>query len=208
MIQRTWASNDKDPEDKINKLEVNNKYYPVTDNDLYFIPLEIVNFFNQSERQYREVLGFIWSKNDNKFGFSLILVISSKLRTRPILWNVTFSNWLGCFFDSLDSIWSTEYMSKGYYFINEPNSLKCIFVDRFELLNCKVKQIELLSFRGSSTDAFSASVYVKIACQHGVKISLWANKWWLAPSKLCTIPRLELMPSFLLSNWFPQSNKL
>lgn len=59
MIQRTWASNDKDPEDKINKLEVNNKYYPVTDNDLYFIPLEIVNFFNQSERQYREVLGFI-----------------------------------------------------------------------------------------------------------------------------------------------------
>ena len=59
MIQRTWASNDKDPEDKINKLEVNNKYYPVTDNDLYFIPLEIVNFFNQSERQYREVFGFI-----------------------------------------------------------------------------------------------------------------------------------------------------
>ena len=60
-------------------------------------------------------------------------------------------------------------MNEGYYFINEPNSLKSIFVDRFELFNCKVKQTELLLFLGSSTDAFSASVYVKIACQHGVK---------------------------------------
>ena len=36
-------------------------------------------------------------------------------------------------------------------------------------------------------------VYVRVACYPGVKVSLWASKFCLAPSWSYTIPRLELM---------------
>lgn len=40
------ASNDKDPEDKINKLKVINKRNPVTENDLSFVQMDIRNTFS------------------------------------------------------------------------------------------------------------------------------------------------------------------
>ena len=57
-----------------------------------------------------------------------------------------------------DSILSTEYINKWYKFINDLNSLKSIFVDRFVLCNCKVKQIELHGFCDRSIDAYCASL--------------------------------------------------
>ena len=54
-------------------------------------------------------------------------------------------------------------------------------------------------FYDSSIDASCESVYVRVACQHGDKVTLWASKSWLPPSKLYSIPRLELMSSLLLS---------
>ena len=52
---RKWASNDKDLEDKIDKLEVNNKCIPVTENDLSFVQMEIRNIFKKNEPEYRKV---------------------------------------------------------------------------------------------------------------------------------------------------------
>ena len=52
---RKWASNDKDLEDKIDRLEVNNKCIPVTENDLSFVQMEIRNIFKKNEPEYRKV---------------------------------------------------------------------------------------------------------------------------------------------------------
>ena len=54
---RKWASDDKYLEGKINKLKVNNKCNPVTDNDLSFVQMETGNNFKQNEPEYRKVLG-------------------------------------------------------------------------------------------------------------------------------------------------------
>ena len=66
---RKWASNDKDLEDKINKLEVNNKCNSVTDNDLSSVQVEFGNIFKQYEPEYCKVLGVTWKKNNDKFVF-------------------------------------------------------------------------------------------------------------------------------------------
>ena len=66
---QNWASNDKDLEDKINKLEVNNKCKPVTDNNLSFVQMEIGDIFKQNEPEYRKVLGVTWNRNNDKFVF-------------------------------------------------------------------------------------------------------------------------------------------
>ena len=47
--------------------------------------------------------------------------------------------------------------------------------------------------------SYCASVYVRVVSQHGVKVSLWASKCRLAPSKSYTIPNLEWMSCLLLS---------
>ena len=98
-----------------------------------------------------------------------------------------------------DSILSKEYLNIWYKFINELNSLKSISVDRFALCNCKDKQVDLHGFCDSSIDAYCACVYVRVVCQHGVKVNLLTSKCRLAPSKSHAIPRLELMSCLLLS---------
>ena len=42
-------------------------------------------------------------------------------------------------------------------------------------------------------------MYVKCVCRHGVKVSLWTGKCCVAPVKLTTVPRLELLVCALLS---------
>ena len=38
----------------------------------------------------------------------------------------------------------------------------------------------------------------KCVCRHGVKVSLWTGKCCVAPVKLTTVPRLELLACVLL----------
>ena len=47
---RKWVSKDKDLQDKINKLEVNNKCNPVTDNDLPCVQMYFRNILKQMNR--------------------------------------------------------------------------------------------------------------------------------------------------------------
>lgn len=68
------------------------------------------------------------------------------------------------------------------------------------MLYCVTVKLNKLScFYYSSIDASCKSVYVWVACQRGIKVTLWASKFRLPPSKLYTIPRLELMLSLLMS---------
>ena len=194
-------------------LEVNSKCNPVTANDLSFVQMEIRNIFKQNQPEYRKVLGVSWNKNNDKFvfDFSNIIEIANEIDStkRNIL------KLIGMLFDTLglispivlqpkllfkklcaskydsDSILSAEYIRNWHKFMNELNSLKSISVDRSALCNCKVKQVELHGFCDSSIDAID--VYVRVVCQHWVKVSLCESKCRLAPSKSYTIPGLEFM---------------
>ena len=42
-------------------------------------------------------------------------------------------------------------------------------------------------------------MYVRSVCDHGVKVCLWTAKSCVAPTKVHTVPGLELMGSVLLS---------
>ena len=63
-------------------------------------------------------------------------------------------------------------------------------------LPAQLRVAVILSF---SYYSYCASVYVRVVSQHGVKVSLWASKCRLAPSKSYTIPNLEWMSCLLLS---------
>ena len=59
--------------------------------------------------------------------------------------------------------------------------------------------VDLHGFSDASRVAYGAVVYVRSACRHGVKVSLWTGKCCAAPVKLTTVPRLELLACALLS---------
>ena len=56
--------------------------------------------------------------------------------------------------------------------------------------------VNLLGFGDASRVAYGAVVYVR---RDSVKVSLWTGKCCVAPVKLTTVPRLELLACVLLS---------
>ena len=58
--------------------------------------------------------------------------------------------------------------------------------------------VDLHGFSDASRVAYGAVVYVRSVCRHGVKVSLWTGKCCVAPVKLTTVPRLELLACVLL----------
>ena len=59
--------------------------------------------------------------------------------------------------------------------------------------------VDLHGFSGASRVAYGAVMYVRSVCRYGVKVSLWTGKCCVAPVKLTTVPRLELLACVLLS---------
>ena len=59
--------------------------------------------------------------------------------------------------------------------------------------------IEIHGFCDSSAQAYCEVVYVRVVCNHGVELNLWAGKCRVAPMKDLSIPRLELLACVLLS---------
>ena len=64
---------------------------------------------------------------------------------------------------------------------------------------CEVRDVELHRFSDSSGKVYGACVFVRVSCEHGGSVKLWASKCRLAPVKELSIPRLELMACLLLS---------
>ena len=64
---------------------------------------------------------------------------------------------------------------------------------------CDMLDLYLQAFGDASRVANGAVVYVRYVCRHGVKVSLWTGKCCVAPVKLTTVPRLELLACALLS---------
>ena len=59
--------------------------------------------------------------------------------------------------------------------------------------------VDLHGFGDALKVAYGAVVFVRSVCRHGVKVSLWTGKCCVAPVKLTTLPRLELLACVLLS---------
>ena len=72
--------------------------------------------------------------------------------------------------------------SKWKSFINEPKSVKTIEIQR-HVLCCDNKETELHGFCDASTAAYVVVVYARSVCEYGVKVSLWAAKSCVVPSK-------------------------
>ena len=64
---------------------------------------------------------------------------------------------------------------------------------------CDILDVDLHAFSDASRVANGAVVHVKSVCRHGAKVSLWTGKCCVAPVKLTTVPRLELLACALLS---------
>ena len=59
--------------------------------------------------------------------------------------------------------------------------------------------VDLHGFGDALRLAYGAVVHVRSVCRHGFKVSLWTGKCCVAPVKLTTVPRLELLACALLS---------
>ena len=64
---------------------------------------------------------------------------------------------------------------------------------------CDMPDVNLHGFGDASRVAYGAVMYVRSVCRHCVKVSLWTGKCCVAPVKLTTVPRLELLACVLLS---------
>ena len=69
------------------------------------------------------------------------------------------------------------------------------------VLCCDSKKTKLHGFCDASTVAYGVVIYAHSVCAHGVKVSLWAAKSCIVPSKEQMVPRLELLAATLLSKF-------
>ena len=58
---------------------------------------------------------------------------------------------------------------------------------------------ELIGFCDASQGAYAAAVYLRVKTEHGKFVTLLAAKTRVAPLKMVTIPRLELLSGLLLA---------
>ena len=196
---RKWATNDKSLQIEIDKLEG----------------------IQSSNEIYRKVLGLAWNLQEDTFVFTL-RDIASEARLLPN----TKRNILkiaAMFFDPLglispvtlqlkllfkqlciekydwDTVISNDYFTQWTQILNELETLKKVEIKR-TVLCCDNKVLELHGFCDSSGQAYCAVVYARVVCCHGISVKLWPGKCRLAPMKVLSIPRLELLSCLLLSN--------
>ena len=83
-------------------------------------------------------------------------------------------------------------------YLNNLKAVKSVAIER-HLFCCEAPEKQLHGFCDSSGIAYSAVVFVRSVCEHGVKVRLWCAKTRLVPIKEENIPRLELLGCLLLS---------
>ena len=101
-----------------------------------------------------------------------------------------------------DTVVDERISSKWESFLNNLLTISEIRVSRFILNDVEgvITSHELHGFADGSKEAFSAAVYLRVVTTHGkIKTTLISAKSKIAPAKIVSIPRLELMSCLLLS---------
>ena len=198
---RKWATNSKEIQDVIN--------LGLSNNDI-----------SQSNDKIRKVLGIRWNIQSDKFEFDFTNIISLCKNLKRTKRNILRIQ--GMFYDPLglispitlpikcllqdlcelklewDSDVNIEHLNIWQKYVKGLASVKNVSVSR-QVLCCDSNYVQLHGFCDASGKAYSAAVYARVECSHGVKVSLWSGKTRLASVKDQTIPRLELMACVLLA---------
>ena len=98
----------------------------------------------------------------------------------------------------------TSHLWKQY--IRELKHVSSVSVNR-HVLCCERSLVQLLGFCDSSEKAYSAVVYARVLCSHGVKVTLWSGRSRVASAKGHSIPRLKLMACVLLGRMMTEVKK-
>ena len=77
-------------------------------------------------------------------------------------------------------------------FLNDLKTIKSVTIERY-LFRCEASGKQLHVFIDSSGIAYSAVVFVRSVCEHGVKVWLWCAETRLVRCKEENKPRLELL---------------
>ena len=175
--------------------------------------------FGASEK-YRKVLGINWDTNTDSFVIEFgslvedtyyetvtkrnILKFSASL-FYPLGFASPFILPSKVLFQKLckdkihwDSPVSESVKEQWIKYLNNLKAIKSVAIER-HLFCCEASEKQLHGFCDSSGIAYSAVVFVRSVCEHGVKVRLWCAKTRLVPIKEENIPRLELLGCLLLS---------
>ena len=212
---RKWKSNDSELQEFFDQQQCGPK---VEVSDETFCKSQL----GQTTVSSNKVLGMDWDKETDSLVVDLtdfvIRCRSTELTKRNIL-SVSASlydplglispitAWMKTIFqllckDSLD--WDCEVSEvirdAWFRFVDVVESVGKIRVDRFVLVPADlVRGFELHGFCDSSSEVYCAVVYLRVIMGTEVKTSLLASKTKVAPIKVVTIPRLELLSCLLLS---------
>lgn len=175
---------------------------------------------NESDENQRKVLGVIWDIKTDEFVFDFSEIINLCNTLTPTKRNILRIQ--GMFYDPLgltsplslpvriilqnlfklklawddyidqETLYSWKQYIKGLQRIRSVSCSRRVFF-------CEGDQIQLHGFCDSSEKAYCATVYVRVACSHGIKVSLWSAKSRIAPPTGHSIPRLELLSCVLLA---------
>lgn len=175
---------------------------------------------NDAHTDYRKVLGINWDLSKDEFVFEFMDII--KIAESLPITKRTVVKIGGMFFDPLgllcpltlkpkllfkeiclkkfswDSvIQDSDLVTMWQSFLRDLTCLDHLVVKRRVL--CCNRKVQIHGFCDSAGKAYSACVYLRSVCIHGVRVRLLTSKNHLVPSTPLSIPRLELLSCVLLS---------
>ena len=176
-----------------------------------------------TSKKYRKVLGLSWDTFSDEFvyevgvlaihglsleytkrnilrvsasffdpsGFICPVVLQAKLMFKVLCASKT--DW--------DAVVNEELFKKWDTYLRQLESLNMIRVPRFQFKDAreKVVTVDLHGFADSSKDAYAALVYVRVESDGEVMTNLISAKSKIAPAKVVSITKLELLSCVLLS---------
>ena len=214
---RKWATNDKRLQKVIEKEEGN-----ISNVDDVTYARDTLG--TDCLKDCKKVLGINWDNSRDKFVFEI-----SKFGVKGLELKCTKRNILkisASFFDPLgfispivlqakllfkdlcklkydwDTILKNDFSNKWYNYLNDLKNTDDIRIPRYVFYGLPQKQdlVELHGFADSSKDAYAAVVYCRIKLESGeFQTYFLSGKSRVAPEKIISIPRLELMSCLLLS---------
>lgn len=213
---RKWSSNNTELQKLFDKMNIESEEQRIVD-DFTFLESQM----NGNKFSSDKVLGVEWNKKNDQIVFNFgsfldkcytmtltkrnILSISASIYD-PMGLISPITAWMKTVFqllckENLD--WDEEVPNhirdSWVRFVKVVEEVKEIKVDRFVLSTERLKGVELHGFCDSSSEVYSAVVYLRVETDNRIQVHLLSSKTKVAPMKKLTIPRLELLGCHLLS---------